>query len=271
VSPSRPPALSFWATEKRRRRQKRYLRALDLDTPMLCDLAESLVKCAGGSPCGLPFCPLCVRVLRRRCLPALSNHVTPGGSVGADEGPVITRFTAEPRKGSHAAPIRALRALSLDEIRRLTFGSLQTLQVPAFAWLDVALHEDSRDRWEAFWQIRIEGVAFGASAAEVIRALSRAYPGDHRVPQPVTAEPVRDLAVAIKDSIKLTCSRHVHRRAADRYGTRRCPLPPYELQELMRFLAAYDLWDRFVFVNASGGELRLGRALPENENKYDWR
>jgi hypothetical protein len=266
-----PPPFRY--VESRRRRLRKYLRVLDLDDERQCDLAESLVQCAGGTPCGLSFCPLCIRKLRKRCLSAIADYATTLGTDATGNAPLVTRFSAQPYLTTHAVPNWQLHSLDLDEVHRVTRRHLQALKaLAAFAWLNVSLHHDATGDREPFWQVHIEGAVLGLPAAEIGRALQSRWQGFRVAPLPFAAHFFSSFTAAVKDCIKLSFSRYLHRKTrAGRPISRALPVRRNEAQELERFLAAYDLHDRFILLGEEGTELPLAYKPPENQNKYDWR
>jgi hypothetical protein len=266
-----PPPFRY--VESRRRRLHKFLRVLDLDNELQCDLAESLFECAGGTPCGIAFCPLCIRDLRKRCLSAIADYATTLGTDGTGKASLVTRFAAQPQLTTHFVPSWQLHSLPLDEVHRVTRRDLQALKAPAaFAWLDVSLHHDATGDREPFWQVHVEGAVLGLPAAEIDRALQSRWQGFRVAPLPFAAYPFTSFSAAVKDCIKLSFSRYLHRKTrAGRPISRALPVRWNEAQELERLLAAYNLRDRFILLGADGAELSLAYKRPENRNKYDWR
>lgn len=263
----------FRYVERRRRLLHRFLRALDLDNELQCDLAESLVECAGGQPCGISFCPLCIRDLRQHCRSAVTSYVA-ALDYGTDgKNLAVTRFTAQPQLYPHTIPSWQVHALPLDEAHRLTRPDLEAFHAPAvFAWLDPCIHHDAaRDR-DPFCQVHIEGAVLGLSVAKVRRALEPLWPPDRFATETFSARSFSSFSAAVEDCIKLRFSRYVHRKTKSGHRiSRALRVRRNEARDLERLLASYDLSDRFILLGEGGGDLPLRYALPENQNKVDWR
>jgi hypothetical protein len=231
---------------------------------------RSLVECAtGAEPCGLPFCALCVRDLRRHYQRLAEQGLTAGVM---QQNHQVNRFSARPAKNSHTIAIGQLHTLRLDEVRAATLRDLNSLQFPlVFAWLALALEKDRKNRWVPFWQIRVEGAVLGRSPVEVEQALLPLCPSDSFTPRPVAAASFDDFPGAVSDCVRPRFAKYVrNRKDADRGQIEVYSLRRHHQHELARFLARYDIADRVLFVDNGAIRTPAGYCPPKNKHKYDW-
>jgi hypothetical protein len=240
-------------------RRDKFIRALKRgDKKKDRRLAHALAHCNAHQRCGLPFCPLCVRDLRRSYVLATVTCVEQIRSI-APKLP-ITAFSAIPAGKSYRAPAGKLRRLNFEKLHQATQRALQRLNFPVvFAGLDISLNEDSHRGSYPYWQIHLYGVVVGMSRKRVRRALEPLYPSHKRIPRPLKVSRCRDLPGTVSYSIKPYFSRRVSYIGKNKRRNTRRPLylRAPELRELAHFLANYELKHRYTLIGVRRTETEI--------------